>query len=125
MTSPSNSCVWFEIPTHDMERAKAFYEAVLQTELSLQDMGELKMAWFPMAAGAPGSGGCLIHAKSYVPSYDGTMVYLSVPDIEAALGRVASGGGKVLRGKMSIGEYGFVGHFEDTEGNRVALHSDG
>jgi predicted enzyme related to lactoylglutathione lyase len=24
---------------------------------------------------------------------------------------------------MAIGEYGFIAHFEDTEGNRVALHS--
>jgi predicted enzyme related to lactoylglutathione lyase len=36
---------------------------------------------------------------------------------------VAERGGKVLRAKTGIGEYGFVGHFEDSEGNRVALHS--
>jgi predicted enzyme related to lactoylglutathione lyase len=29
-------------------------------------------------------------------------------------------GGKRRRG---IGEYGFIAHFEDSEGNRVALHS--
>jgi predicted enzyme related to lactoylglutathione lyase len=30
----------------------------------------------------------------------------------------------VLNPKTSIGEYGFVGHFEDSEaGNRVAVHS--
>jgi predicted enzyme related to lactoylglutathione lyase len=28
-----------------------------------------------------------------------------------------------LRAKTSIGQHGFVGHFEDCEGNRVALHS--
>lgn len=124
MSTPSNACVWFEIPTRDMQRAKSFYEGVLQVELSLQDMGELQMAWFPMTPQAPGSTGCLIHAETYVPSHDGTMVYLSVPDIDAALERVAAHGGKVLRGRMSIGEYGFVGHFEDSEGNRVALHSE-
>jgi len=114
----------FQIPTHDLERAQAFYEKVLQTRLSLQDLGNLKMAWFPMAPGAPGSGGCLIRAESYVPSHAGTMVYLADPDIEATLERVVAGGGRVLRGKMSIGEFGFVGHFQDTEGNRVAFHSE-
>lgn len=124
MAPRSNHCVWFEIPTHDLERARAFYEHVLQAELSVHDFGELKMAWFPMTSGAPGSAGCLIHQESYVPSYAGTLVYLSVPDIDAALERVAARGGKVLNPKTSIGECGFVGHFEDSEGNRVALHSD-
>ncbi|MGD8593051.1 MAG: hypothetical protein PVF82_09490 [Gammaproteobacteria bacterium] len=46
----------------------------------------------------------------------------SVPDIEATLKRVTANGGKIINVKTSIGEYGFVGHFEDSEGNRVALH---
>jgi len=25
---------------------------------------------------------------------------------------------------MSIGEYGFIAHFQDSEGNRVALHAE-
>jgi predicted enzyme related to lactoylglutathione lyase len=33
------------------------------------------------------------------------------------------GGGKIIIPKMAIGEYGFIGHFEDTEGNRIGLHS--
>ena len=53
----------------------------------------------------------------------GTVVYFSVWDIDAVLKRVEEKGGKVLNPKMSIGEYGFLGHFEDSEGNRVALHS--
>jgi predicted enzyme related to lactoylglutathione lyase len=51
------------------------------------------------------------------------MVYFSVADIDATLKRVHQSGGRILNPKMSIGEYGFVGHFEDCEGNRVALHS--
>jgi len=30
----------------------------------------------------------------------------------------------VLLPKMSIGEYGFIAHFQDSEGNRVALHAE-
>lgn len=68
--------------------------------------------------------GTLIEAESYVPSYKGTMVYFSVPDIDGVLGRVAEHGGKVVNPISSIGEIGFVAHFEDSEGNRVALHSE-
>lgn len=118
-----NPVNWFEIPVNDLDRAKDFYEHVLETELSLNEMGPLQMAWFPTAADAAGSTGTLIKAEGYTPSHDGTMVYFGVENIDATLGRVAEKGGKILNPKMSIGEYGFVAHFEDSEGNRVALHS--
>jgi predicted enzyme related to lactoylglutathione lyase len=51
------------------------------------------------------------------------MVYFSVDDIEGTLGKIGSKGGKTLVPKMGIGEHGFIAHFEDTEGNRLGLHS--
>lgn len=119
-THPVN---WFEIPANNLERAVAFYEHVLGTKLTLHDMGPLKMAWFPGTPGATGATGSLVQAESYVPSHQGSLLYFSVPDIEAALKKVPEKGGRVLHGKKSIGEYGFVAHFEDCEGNRVALHA--
>lgn len=118
-----NPINWFEIPAVDLDRAKRFYEAVLGIEMKVSDMGHLRMAWFPMEDGAAGATGTLMQAESYVPSHEGTMVYFSVEDIEGTLERVAANGGTVLNPKKSIGEWGFVAHFEDIEGNRVALHS--
>jgi len=46
-----------------------------------------------------------------------------VEDIEETLKKVDEKGGRILNPKKSIGEYGFVAHFEDCEGNRIALHS--
>lgn len=123
MQPQSNPVTWFEIPVSDMARAKQFYERVFGTALSLHDLGALQMAWFPMAQGAAGAAGTLVKAETYVPSHAGTMVYFSVPDIDSTLARVVENGGKTIRAKMSIGQYGYVGHFEDCEGNRVALHS--
>jgi hypothetical protein len=123
MTDRLNPVNWFEIPVNDMPRAVRFYEAVLGVKLDINEMASFTMAWFPMHQDVPGSTGTLIKGDSYTPSHAGTMVYFSVDDIDAALKRVAAGGGKILNAKTSIGEYGFVGHFEDTEGNRVALHS--
>ena len=34
-------------------------------------------------------------------------------------------GGKMLILRRSIGQYGFIAQFEDSEGNRVALHEMG
>jgi predicted enzyme related to lactoylglutathione lyase len=51
------------------------------------------------------------------------LIYFTSSDIESALERVTKNGGKVIAGKKSIGEYGFVGFFSDSEGNRIGLHS--
>ena len=48
--TPANVAVWFEIPVTDMGRAKAFYNAVLQTELRDDNTGPNPMAIFPAAA---------------------------------------------------------------------------
>ncbi len=123
MSTHVNPVGWFEIPVSNLERAKEFYEGSLDIDMKLFEPGEFRMAWFPVAHGATGSTGALMESESYVPSHEGTMVYIEVDDIEEVLKRVVKQGGRVIRGKMSIGEFGFVGHFEDSEGNRVGLHS--
>jgi uncharacterized protein len=118
-----NAVNWFEIPVKDIGRARTFYEKVLGFELTPYDMEPFTMAFFPMMQDSPGAAGALIKGESYEPSHAGTVVYFSVDDIEETLRRVKANGGKTLFPKKSIGEYGFIAHFEDTEGNRLALHS--
>ena len=118
-----NPVTWFEIPVSDIKRAATFYERVLGVSLDRNEMGGSEMAWFPMAQGAPGAAGTLIQGEGYTPSHNGSLVYISVGDIEGTLKKVAANGGRTLVPKMSIGEHGYIAHFEDCEGNRVALHS--
>jgi predicted enzyme related to lactoylglutathione lyase len=124
MADQTNAVNWFEIPVDDLERAKKFYESVLGVELAVNQMGPLQMGWFPSHEGAPGATGSLVKGEGYTPSHAGSIVYLHVDDVETALGKVNATGGKTLVLKTGIGEYGFIGHFEDSEGNRVALHSN-
>jgi len=123
MSAEFNPVGGFEIPVSDMARAKAFYEHVFGVTPEEHDLGPLTMAWFPMHPEAKGSMGSLVKNPAYMPSHDGTLVYFTAPDIDAALRRVTEKGGKVLNATTSIGKFGFVGHFEDSEGNRVAAHS--
>ncbi|MGO4704493.1 VOC family protein [Microvirga sp. 2MCAF38] len=119
-----NPVVWFEIPVKNLDKAKDFYEQVFGFTLNSQEMGPAKMAFFPMKDGPePGAGGSLIAADGQTPSNSGTLVYFEVPDIEGTLKKIDEKGGKTVMPKMSIGQYGFIGHFEDCEGNRVGLHS--
>ncbi len=119
----ANAINWFEIPVEDLDRAKSFYEKILGIEISLTEMGPNQMGWFPGNSEDRGATGTLMKAEGYVPSHEGTVVYFSVEDIENTLKSVNSEGGKTLMPKTSIGDYGFIAQFEDSEGNRAALHS--
>jgi predicted enzyme related to lactoylglutathione lyase len=119
MASHANPVNWFEIPVNDLAKAKAFYEAVFSVEIVETEMGPNKMGWFPMEMGAAGAAGTLIQGDGYTPSHDGSLVYINVDAIDPTLEAVNANGGKT---RMSIGEHGFIAHFEDTEGNRVAVH---
>ncbi len=118
----SNPINWFEIPVKDMDRAKKFYETIFGYEISIHDIGNAVMGWFPFDPNEKGATGTLIQNEHYIPSYEGTLVYFSVPEIDDVIAKVEAAGGKVINTKFSVGEFGFCGHFEDTEGNRVALH---
>ncbi len=120
-----NPVNWFEIPVTDIERAKLFYEKVLGLNLEEHDFENMKMAWFPMGENEYGTTGSLVQADSYAPSdtATGVVLYFSVDDIDSTLGKAGSNGGEVLQPKIAIGEYGFIGQFIDTEGNRVGVHS--
>jgi len=118
-----NAIGWFEIPTKDLSRAKKFYETVMEGELEDHTMGSMEMAWFGWDENNKGAAGALVYYKDYKPSIDGTVVYFTVANVEEALEKVEPAGGKILLPKTDIGEHGFIAHIEDTEGNRVALHS--
>ncbi len=124
MSTHYHNVGWFEIPVSDMGRAKAFYEYVFQVELEEHKMGEDNMAWFPMLEQAPGATGTLMQGPDYEPSSKkGVMIYFSVLDVDLVLDRAREKEAKILREKFSIGEYGFVAIFLDSEGNRIGLHA--
>jgi len=118
-----NAINWFEIPVIDFEKAKRFYEFILGAEMQVMEMPGMKSAFFP-ADLQKGVGGCITHAEGYVPSDKGTLVYLNGgEDLSVPLSKVEPAGGKITLPKTSIGPNGFMAHFVDTEGNKVAFHS--
>lgn len=121
----TNAIGWFDIYVSDMKRAVAFYERVLQQKLeSIGDpTGETQMMSFPGDMAAYGASGALVKSAHARPGMGGTMVYFSVEDCTAEESRVTAAGGKIVRPKFSIGQFGWVTLCEDTEGNRFGLNS--
>lgn len=121
-----NVVAWVEIPAQKLNRAKDFYQSIFGIELmDMEFPNGLKMSMFPVEE--TGVGGALCeHEGFYKPSHDGSLVYLNAnPDLQAVLDRVEQSGGKILQQKTNISDdYGFMAIFEDSEGNRIALHSD-
>ena len=122
MALKPNPVNWFEIPVSDMPRATKFYNEAFGIHLEPVTMGPGTFAFFPMARETAGAGGTLVLGPGATPSHQGTLVYFNVPAIDATLEQINKAGGKTLLPRGSIGEYGFIAHFEDSEGNRVALH---
>lgn len=118
---------WFEIPSTDLDRATAFYEAIFQVKLIPMDIAQIRMRMFPVDDPMTGIGGAVVHADGfYQPSAtDGPLIYLNAnPDVQAVLDRVEAAGGQVLVPKTQISEeHGYMGIFLDPEGNRIGLHS--
>lgn len=123
----ASAAAWFEIPAVNLDRAKQFYENIFGIEMIDMDLGdEFKMTLFPVEEGGVGGALCE-HPDFYQPGYQGPLVYFNAdPDLQSVLDQVEKSGGKVLQAKKQISdEYGYMAIFEDSEGNRVALHSMG
>lgn len=121
-----NPISWFEIYVQDMPRAKAFYEAVLQTQLEPllnPPIAELEMLKFPMSPDGYGAAGALVRMADAPSGLGGTLVYFKCADCAVEAARAAEQGGKVFKEKVSIGEYGHIALVLDTEGNMIGLHS--
>ncbi|NDC41636.1 MAG: VOC family protein [Chitinophagia bacterium] len=118
-----NSVNWFEIPATNFERARAFYSQLFGVEIQIMPHPELKYGILPgeMPAGVTGG---IVEGPGFEPSDKGPLIYLNGgDDLSMPLSKIEAAGGKILLPKTSIGGNGFMAHFLDSEGNRMALHS--
>lgn len=125
-----NPVVWFEIYADDMERAQAFYETVLGIRMQPMEPpglepedAQVEMRGFPGNSAEPGAVGALARMPGFAPGGSGTLVYFACEDCAVEASRIAGAGGRLVREKSPIGEYGFIALGVDTEGNTFGLHS--
>ena len=118
-----NPAVWFEIYVQDMNRAKKFYESVLQGKLEKLDSPGMDMWAFAMEMNTSGASGALVKMQGVPSGGNSTLVYFGCEDCSVEEGRVTKSGGRIHKNKFSIGQYGFISLAIDTEGNMFGLHS--
>ncbi len=117
-TSP-NTCVWFEIPVTDMARAKSFYGALVQGELTDNNEGPNPMAMFPMNGQSAVSGH--LYPGKPAASGAGNTIHIAVPGtVEDAMERATAAGGTVLSPVIEI-PAGRFAYCLDPDGNSIGL----
>lgn len=120
---PMNPVGWFEIYVDDMDRAKKFYESVFKVSLDQLPGPDMTMYTFPMQPGEGGASGALVKVEGMSAGSNSILVYFNCEDCATEGARVVPNGGKIVKEKFSIGQYGFVVLAHDTEGNMIGLHS--
>lgn len=116
-----NRAVWFDIPVADLDRAAAFYRAVLNLKVEKSEFDGLS---FCVLDHGDGNGGCLVPNAEAVSGVAGILVYMNVEGrIRDAVVQAQKQGGSVLEPTRGIGPHGFRAILLDSEGNRIALHS--
>jgi uncharacterized protein len=119
--SKHNRAVWFDIPVADLDRGAWFYAAVLGVGVNKEGRGEFA---FCVIDHQDGNGGCLCLNPQEIAA-GGVLIYLNVDGrIRDAVAQVVPHGGTVIQQIHSIGPHGFRAIVLDSEGNRIALHSN-
>jgi predicted enzyme related to lactoylglutathione lyase len=121
LNSQVNRAVWFDIPVANLDRAAKFYRAVLAIGVDKETYGDFS---FCILDHQDGNGGCLVPNASEIAA-GGVMIYLNANGrIRDAVSKVVPNGGSIVQDTHAIGPHGFRAVILDSEGNRIALHSE-
>ncbi|WPX97730.1 VOC family protein [Candidatus Fokinia crypta] len=113
---------WVDIPVENLERAIAFYSAVLNQEV--QKISEYNLEFGLLPHVNDNISGCLAIMEDRKPSKNGALIYLNVEGfLNEAVATALKSGGTLLKPVESIGNYGFRAVITDSEGNAIALYS--
>ncbi|MEB2777404.1 VOC family protein [Algoriphagus sp. D3-2-R+10] len=119
----TNFINWFEIPAVNFKQAVDFYNHIYNIEMEQNFNGSHAMAFFPSKNGI---GGAVVAGPGSTPSDTGALIYLNGgKDLNLVLSRIEEAGGRIVMPKTLIDEeHGYFAIFIDSEGNKLALHSN-
>ena len=123
-----NPVGWFEIYVQDMNRAKAFYEAVFGRTLAQLPAPAgtppgFELWAFPMEKDGMGISGALVKMPDFDSGKNSVLVYFVCADCAVEAEKVKRAGGRIEKPKFSIGQFGYIALAVDSEGNMIGLHS--
>jgi uncharacterized protein len=122
-----NALSWFEIPSLNLDKSQAFYEAVLGCTMRRESMGPSEGAVFPYDNDNQGVGGALMCGPTApTRASGGVLVYLDCApsQLNDVLTRVTTAGGSIAMPRQALPPgMGFIAQMTDPDGNKVGLHA--
>ncbi|CAM4241950.1 VOC family protein [Palleronia rufa] len=115
----SNTCVWFEIPVTDLERARTFYSALMGRDLETRNGGPNPI----VALTGMDDDGVSGHLYPGTPAAAGSgpTIHLAAPDgLDTAAARIRENGGTVVSDPIEIPAGTFF-YATDPDGNSIGL----
>jgi uncharacterized protein len=116
----------FMIPADDVDRAKAFYSALLNWKIELpaqtmDDGGIAAMQYHDIRAGKPRPGALNSGGLYKRHLNEPILNFVEVDDLDGALAKVESLGGKITMPAIDIPGVGRTAMILDSEGNGIGL----
>jgi len=119
--------IFFEIPADQPKRAREFYHTTFgwkmneipsmhYTQIGTVEADVLGVRGTPKEPGAINGG--MVQRNDPVKN---PIIYISVDSIDEAAASIEKNGGKILKPKSPVGNFGYAAYFKDTEGNVVGL----
>ena len=119
--------IFFEIPVDNPDRARKFYQMAFgwkmneipqmhYTQIGTVEADRMGVRGIPKEPGAINGG--MVERRDPLNT---PIIYIRVDDIDQAAARIETNGGKIIKSKSAVGNFGFAAYFKDTEGNIVGL----
>ncbi|WP_448547264.1 VOC family protein [Thalassotalea fusca] len=118
-----NQVVWVDVPVVDLDRAIKFYSAILGEAVTKEQFGDCAFGLLPHAQ--TNVAGCLAVMEDRKPSANGPLVYFNANGrIDDAVNAAKSFNVEIIEERLEMGEHGVRAVLFDSEGNKIALHSN-
>ncbi len=113
---------WVDIPVHDLDRAVAFYQKLLDAPVQKRSEHGFEFGLLPHEDN--NASGCLCVMEDRKPSQDGLLVYFNVEGrLNQAVDVARAMHATILQEPEQVGPYGHRAILLDSEGNAIALYS--
>ena len=120
--------IFFEIPVDNAVRAREFYSSAFgwrmneipemhYTQIETVEAERMGVRGIPKEPGAI-NGGMVERQREPVQT---PVIYIKVQNIDEAAAAIEKKGGKIMKPKSPVGNFGFAAYFNDTEGNMLGL----
>ena len=120
--------VFFEIPVDNPARAREFYSSAFgwkmneipemhYTQIGTVEADQMGIRGTPKEPGAI-NGGMVERRHELV---ENPVIYIGVKNIDEATAAIEKNGGRIMKPKTPVGNFGFAAYFKDSEGNVIGL----